>query len=238
MEMLQCSNCNKLTGFKRHLGLGTIIGILLTCGLWVLAIPFYPKRCIVCGSEQGTRSPEERAQRAMQAKILLACLGGLLVCGLIMRFLASDKTTDAPKMVAAQPNAQAPDNWEVISKTNPVTGEITTAASLKGHDEQDIIVRRIGKKLDLYIKTGEFLETPEDDEDGQSTVQYRFDDGKVTRQEWSLSSDNVALFFPGNPAPFLEQIRKAKQLSFEFQPADKIPQTITFDVGGFPNEFK
>ncbi|MFZ0957425.1 MAG: hypothetical protein WAN60_13845 [Candidatus Sulfotelmatobacter sp.] len=49
MEMIFCPNCGKLTGYKRALGFGTFFAALLTAGLWLLAIPFYPKRCITCG---------------------------------------------------------------------------------------------------------------------------------------------------------------------------------------------
>jgi|ERR1035437_5025585 hypothetical protein len=49
MQMIQCTNCGKLSGFKRALGFGTFFMVVLTLGLWLLAIPFYPMRCINCG---------------------------------------------------------------------------------------------------------------------------------------------------------------------------------------------
>ncbi len=54
MQMIQCPNCGKLTGFKRALGFGTFFMVLLTCGLWLLVIPFYPMRCINCGLTRGS----------------------------------------------------------------------------------------------------------------------------------------------------------------------------------------
>jgi len=51
MVMLFCRNCKKLTGFKRALGVGTVILLFLTGGLWLVAIPLYPKRCVACGSD-------------------------------------------------------------------------------------------------------------------------------------------------------------------------------------------
>jgi hypothetical protein len=54
MQMLQCPNCGKLTGFKRALGFGTLFMAVLTCGLWLFLIPFYPARCINCGLRRGT----------------------------------------------------------------------------------------------------------------------------------------------------------------------------------------
>ena len=49
MQMIYCPNCGKLTGFKRSLGFGSLFLVLITCGLWLLVIPFYPARCITCG---------------------------------------------------------------------------------------------------------------------------------------------------------------------------------------------
>lgn len=51
MQMMNCQNCGKLTGFKRSPGFGTFFMVLLAFGFWLLAIPFYPLR----SSAQTTR---------------------------------------------------------------------------------------------------------------------------------------------------------------------------------------
>jgi hypothetical protein len=51
MQVAFCANCGKHTGHKRSIGVGTALGALVTVGLSLLAVPFYPKRCIVCGLE-------------------------------------------------------------------------------------------------------------------------------------------------------------------------------------------
>ena len=66
MQMIQCPNCGKLTGYKRALGFGTFFMVLLTCGLWLLVVPFYPVRCINCGLQ--------RPSRPVLASILIGCL--------------------------------------------------------------------------------------------------------------------------------------------------------------------
>jgi hypothetical protein len=38
-------------GHKRALGWGTFFAVILTGGLWLLTLLFYPSRCIVCGSK-------------------------------------------------------------------------------------------------------------------------------------------------------------------------------------------
>jgi hypothetical protein len=49
MYMAYCPNCKKETGHKRYLGFGTLFAVILTGGLWLIAILFYPTRCIACG---------------------------------------------------------------------------------------------------------------------------------------------------------------------------------------------
>ena len=46
-----CEVCKKVTLRRRRLGFGTLFAVLVTGGFWLLAIPFYPKRCVVCGSQ-------------------------------------------------------------------------------------------------------------------------------------------------------------------------------------------
>jgi hypothetical protein len=50
MRVSFCSNCGKETGHQRKLGFGTFFAVVLTAGFWLLAIPLYPKRCIICGT--------------------------------------------------------------------------------------------------------------------------------------------------------------------------------------------
>lgn len=54
MQMIHCTNCGKINGFKRNLGFGTFFMVVLTAGFWLFALPFYPKRCIVCGIDKGS----------------------------------------------------------------------------------------------------------------------------------------------------------------------------------------
>jgi hypothetical protein len=88
MQMIQCPNCGKLTGFKRALGFGTFFMVLLTCGLWLLAIPFYPARCMTCGLTRGSAFTHNFVTwyRGLSpaAKALVLILPALLFFGLVM----------------------------------------------------------------------------------------------------------------------------------------------------------
>ena len=88
MQMIQCPNCGKLTGFKRALGFGTFFMVLLTCGLWLLAIPLYPARCMTCGLTRGSAFTHNFVTwyRGLSpaAKALVLILPALLFFGLVM----------------------------------------------------------------------------------------------------------------------------------------------------------
>lgn len=44
-----CSNCQRATRFGRRYSWGTLIMVIVTQLWWILAMPFYPRRCKVCG---------------------------------------------------------------------------------------------------------------------------------------------------------------------------------------------
>jgi len=69
MEILECPSCQRNTGFKRALGFGTFFMVLITFGFWILAIPFYPLRCSICGNKHEGFAGLSRVQ------ILVAALG-------------------------------------------------------------------------------------------------------------------------------------------------------------------
>jgi hypothetical protein len=62
MQISHCANCGKSTGHKRNIGIGTLLGALVTCGFSLLAVPFYPKRCILCGVTEGSRAQQPAFQ--------------------------------------------------------------------------------------------------------------------------------------------------------------------------------
>ncbi len=48
MSIKFCALCERNVDAKRKIGVGTLIMVLVTAGFWLLAIPFYSKRCPVC----------------------------------------------------------------------------------------------------------------------------------------------------------------------------------------------
>jgi hypothetical protein len=59
MQIAYCPNCGKSTGHKRALGAGTVLGAVVTGGASLLAVPFYAKRCIICGLTVEQATPQQ-----------------------------------------------------------------------------------------------------------------------------------------------------------------------------------
>lgn len=50
MAVQHCTLCDRKVSAQRQIGVGTLILVILTAGLWLLAIPFYEQRCPICKS--------------------------------------------------------------------------------------------------------------------------------------------------------------------------------------------
>ena len=88
MDSVHCSSCGRVTGHRKALGWGTFFAVLLTGGFWLLALPFYPNRCIICG-ELAQSQEKSRWQKVFESEdfrvrpgVLVICLG--LIIGTVM----------------------------------------------------------------------------------------------------------------------------------------------------------
>lgn len=125
--------------------------------------------------------------------------------------------------------------WQVSTSHNELSGEIEMTA-VNGFGDHALVVRQRGKKLECYVSTGDFLLTVDNIETRRSPVKYKFDEEPIIQEAWTISADNTALFYPGNPRAFLRKMAKAKRLIIEYSPSDKVPQTESFDLSPLPRE--
>jgi hypothetical protein len=93
MISAHCASCARVTGHKRALGWGTFFAVLLTAGLWLLAIPFYQKRCMICGGLRGVEAthhqPSPYALHARyRARVTLWVMGTIIAVILMLAWLA------------------------------------------------------------------------------------------------------------------------------------------------------
>jgi hypothetical protein len=86
MQVSHCTNCGKSTGHKRNIGVGTLLGALVTGGVSLAAVPFYPKRCIACGfttlgnAEVNTTSWSHKQWMTFLIVVGVGCLVAVAMC--------------------------------------------------------------------------------------------------------------------------------------------------------------
>jgi len=113
MNFRYCSRCEKETGHKRALGVGTIIMVCLTLGLWLLIIPVYPTRCIHCGTAKWSAmdstdwwpNPKDKDYREKldNRKIGYAVLLGALVLIFLIGLMTNNLFKSGPKVQTYAP---------------------------------------------------------------------------------------------------------------------------------------
>lgn len=65
-----CFDCQRPTKVKRRIGVGSILTLVFTLGIWyAVVIPFYKKRCFICGGSnvgqgEGVMMEERRLKEA------------------------------------------------------------------------------------------------------------------------------------------------------------------------------
>jgi hypothetical protein len=105
MHVTHCYVCNRPSGFGRRLGWGTFFMVLLTAGFWLLAIPFYPKRCTTCGCTAGGAAraslalesgPPSRERQLLTAYGIIGLLGIVVLCIWLADLESSKKVPLAP----------------------------------------------------------------------------------------------------------------------------------------------
>ncbi len=142
MKNTYCSSCQRVIGHKRALGWGTFFAVVLTGGIWLLTIPFYQKRCVICGNLSSGPPASEKGRAGAATppsaprynpRVTLVVLG-LLVLGIaliitlsLLQSPGSRTTLPAPR--PAQSQAKDDPKEAAIAACRAALGPITIEAT-------------------------------------------------------------------------------------------------------------
>jgi hypothetical protein len=128
MQVFHCPNCGQPRGFRRSLGFGTLFAVVLTCGAWILALPFYPVRCIQCGLTRHSAwwhslGPE---RRKVVGGLGIALGIVIVACAIFERNVQDDTTSTVTadsssthSSLASRPAERSPEGPAAIGDTSP-----------------------------------------------------------------------------------------------------------------------
>ncbi|MBU2870940.1 hypothetical protein [Colwellia sp. E2M01] len=82
MAIRHCNLCERKVEAKREIGVGSLLLVLLTGGLWLIALIFYGERCSIC---KGNSLSNEKGQATYSiGHFMLGLLVLLFVINLII----------------------------------------------------------------------------------------------------------------------------------------------------------
>lgn len=97
----------------------------------------------------------------------------------------------------------------------------------------ELTLRCLNDKTELYINWGGYLIGDRND---LLSVTYRIDGQKAVTNNWSLSTDNKAIFYRGNDITLIKSLVGKKKLILEFK--DKNTETVTFNLDKLDEKIK
>lgn len=135
--------------------------------------------------------------------------------------------------LAASGRASEPKNigppqtkWQSRISTDPLTDQAVVALALIDDAKQAMLVLRCANHQPaVFINWNNYLGS-------EAVVTSRLGGGESERQEWGLSTDKKASFYPGNPSTIILQLMKVDQFVAQVVPYSDNPVTAIFDVRG------
>ncbi len=84
MSIRICDSCGRPTQHKRTYRVGTLIAVIFTGGLWLLALPAYDQRCVICGMSENDDPKVRRHQ--MMAQMILGIIWAIIAIILMYNY--------------------------------------------------------------------------------------------------------------------------------------------------------
>ena len=122
--------------------------------------------------------------------------------------------------------------WIDSSSTNPLDDSRTIIFMLKADSGESIFGKRIylvlrnqSGEAELYINWSSYLGS-------EVYVTTRIDKEPVNTEEWQLSTDNEASFYPQNVVEFIRRLKEAQTFVVKATPYNEDPIIAIFDMRG------
>ncbi len=123
--------------------------------------------------------------------------------------------------------------WKTKIETNPIDDSETVILLLEADEGRTkfnktpaLIIRCKSDEIQIYISWNDYLGS-------EAYVLTRLGKQIAETDEWGLSTDNSATFYPGNPLSFIKSLLKVDTFIAQVTPYNESPVTAVFDVKGF-----
>ncbi|MBP60398.1 MAG: hypothetical protein CMJ62_02625 [Planctomycetaceae bacterium] len=128
--------------------------------------------------------------------------------------------------------------WIISIEVNPVddTKTVTFAtiavSGVNGYNQSPtLLLRQSNTGQEAFVQWADFL-------GDAASVLTRIGKGKAKTQNWHLSTDSQATFYPGNVKKFIGSLLQIESLAVQVTPYNSNPITAVFNVSGLRSSVK
>lgn len=131
---------------------------------------------------------------------------------------------------ATEPSPGAADsNWRVEISADPLTDSKTVLLAVVADGKNAMLILRCkNAKAEVFINWNDYLGS-------EAVVTSRVGTAAASQQQWGLSTDKKATFYPRNAAQLIEELTRVDKFVAQVTPYNESPVTALFDVTGLAN---
>jgi type VI secretion system protein VasI len=128
---------------------------------------------------------------------------------------------------APEPNPSPVDsNWRVEISADPLTDSKTVLLALVADGKNAMLILRCkNAKAEVFINWNNYLGS-------EAVVTTRVGTSAASQQQWGLSTDKKATFYPRNSFQLIEELTRVDKFVAQVTPYNESPVTALFDVSG------
>lgn len=150
----------------------------------------------------------------------------------VERLACYDELAEARGVAKTTERKAGPGKWEVTIDTNPMDDSRTVILTLEADEGKNaygqkpvFFLRCKSERLVAYVNWGTYL-------GGGARVTHRIGKRKPQTDDWSLSTDKKASFYPGSKRLLIKALAEHDSLVVEITPYNENPITAVFDTTG------
>ena len=151
--------------------------------------------------------------------------------------LAKSLEVDRPQVRIVQPTGTR--KWIVRTSVSPIDDSRTVVLGLEAEGEfkgwltkfrPTLILRCKEFEIGIYVVSG--MVGNKGKLGGKTFVRYRLDKNPTKAELWNNSTDKKAIFYPGSPLKFIQELSSSRKLYIEIHPFNASPTGTYFSLRG------
>jgi len=124
-----------------------------------------------------------------------------------------------------EPKEYQEGNWFVKVEYDALTNEKQIFLVLQNENEKSLTIRKTDQKRSVFVSWGDYL-------GDNNQVSYKFDEGNIITENWSLSAGGTSIFYSGNIPSFINKLIGSEKFIISVSAYGETSSTEVFNLNG------